>query len=152
MTKKNILLILALAALAAVYAVYFTDWFRPKTVQIFHTSRNLHPRMARGGNGALPNLIFGINRPLRITELRVVPADVYQTNQNALPVWHLISDSNSVPVKQFFYGQWIGGMHPAVKGARPQSLETNVNYRLLISAGKVTGQHDFDLGKVPEGK
>ncbi|HSY18438.1 MAG TPA: hypothetical protein VK815_08900 [Candidatus Acidoferrales bacterium] len=145
MTKKNILLIVAAVVLGAVYAVYFTDWFKPKTVQIFHTSRNLRPRALRGGNGALPNLIFGINQQLKLTEIRVVEADVYQTNQSALPLWHLISDSNSVPVKQFHYGQFIGGMKPAVKGARPQSLETNVDYLLIVQAGPVKGEHPFDL-------
>ena len=151
MTKKNILLMVAAVVLAAVYVIYFTDWFKPKTVQIFHTSRNLRPRLLRGG--ALPSLIFGINRQINLTEVRVVAADVYQTNQSAVPVWHLISDSNSVPVKQFHYGQFIGGMKPTIKGARPQPLETNVTYRLLIAgAGNVTGQHDFELGKLPDEK
>src|SRR5579859_3841479 len=146
MTKKNILLIVAAVVLAAVYVVYFTDWFRPKTVKIFHTSRNLHPRAARpGAGGALPSLIFGINQQLKLTEIRVVPADVYQTNQNAIPLWHLVSDSNSVPVKQFFYGQWIGGMKPAVQGARPQTLDTNVTYLLIVGAGNVKGEHPFEL-------
>jgi len=138
------LVVLALV-LAAVYVIYFTDWFRPKTVQIFHTSRNLHPRRQRGGDGALPTLIFGLNRPLNLTELRVVPAADYLTNHNVLPLWHLISDSNSVPVKQFHYGQFIGGMHPAVKGMRAQSLDTNVTYHLVLLAGNVKGEHDFEI-------
>jgi len=145
MTKKNIILIIAAVVLAAVYAIYFTDWFTPKTVQIFHTSRNLRPRAARGGNGAMPSLIFGINQQLKLTDIRVVPAEAYKTNQNALPLWHLISDSNSVPVKQFHYGMFIGGMKPAVKGARPQPLETNVTYHLVVLAGAVKGEHDFEL-------
>ena len=152
MTKNNILnnilLIVAVVVLGGVYVVYFTDWFKPKTVQIFHTSRNLRPRAARpgtGASGALPNLIFGINQQLKLTEIRVVAADVYQTNQNALPLWHLVSDSNSVPVKQFFYGQYIGGMRPAVKGVRPQMLDTNITYHLIVQAGAVKGEHDFEL-------
>jgi len=145
MTKKNLMFMALAVVLATVYVIYFTDWFRPKTVQIFHTSRNLHPRRQRGGDGALPNLIFGINRPLQLTEIRVVPADDYVTNHNALPLWHLISDSNSVPVKDFHYGQWIGGMHPAVKGMRPQPLETNVTYHLVLLAGNIRGEHDFEL-------
>jgi len=145
MTKKNIMLIVAAVVLTAVYVVYFTDWFRPRTVQIFHTSRNLHPRFLRGGNGALPTLIFGINRQLQLTEIRVVEAAVYQTNHNALPLWHLVSDSNSIPVKQFHYGQYISGMKPAVKGTRPQPLETNITYHLIVLAGSVKGEHDFEL-------
>src|ERR1700761_5333470 len=101
MTKKNIFMAVTAVVLAAVYVVYFTDWFKPKTVQIFHTYRNLHPHADRTGNGALPSLIFGVNREIKLTELRVVEADVYLTNQDAVPLWHLISDSNSVPVKQF---------------------------------------------------
>ena len=143
MTKKNILLVVAAMILAAVYVVYFTDWFKPKTVQIFHTSRNLRPRMLKGG--ALPSLIFGINQKLKLTEIRVVPADAYQTNQSATPVWHLISDSNSVPVNQFHYGEFIRGMKPAVKGARPQPLETNITYHLILLAGDVKGEHNFEV-------
>jgi hypothetical protein len=144
MTKKNLLLILFAVVLAAVYALFFTDWFKPATVQIFHTSRNLRPNLRRGG-GALPSLIFGVNRQLRFTELKVVPLDKFQTNKNALPLWHLVSDSNSVPVKSFFYGQVIGGMRPALKGVRPEPLETNVTYHLIITAGKIKGEHDFEL-------
>jgi len=69
------------------------------------------------------------------------------------PVWHLISDSNSVPVKVFSYGQGIRGMKPAVAGSRAQPLETNVAYRLLVTAGKAKGQHDFEIGgSLPVGK
>lgn len=144
MTKNNWLLIFAAVALAAVYAVYFTDWFQPKTIQIFHTSRNLRPRLLRGG-GALPSLQFGISRQLQLTELRVVPAAGFQTNKNVLPLWHLVTVSNSVPVKMFYYGQFIGGLKPAIKGTRAQPLETNVTYRLIVTAGQFKGEHDFEL-------
>ena len=143
MTKKNLLLIFFAVGLAAVYAIWFTDWFQPKTVQIFHASRSLRPRQPRGG--ALPSLIFGVNRRLMFTELKVVPLAGFQTNKNVLPVWHLVSDSNSVPLKSFSYGQAIAGMRPAIKGVRPEALETNVTYRLFVTAGKLTGEHDFEL-------
>jgi hypothetical protein len=90
-------------------------------------------------------LIFGVNRQLRFTELKVVPLAGFETNKSVLPVWHLVSDSNSAPVKSFFYGQFIGGMRPAIKGVRPEPLETNVTYRLLVTAGKIKGEHDFEL-------
>lgn len=143
MSKKNLFLVLAAIGLGVVYVIYFTDWFKPKTVTIFHTYRNLHPNIKR--EGVLPALQFGINRKLRLTDLKVVPLSVWQTNRNATPVWHLVSDSNSVPVGDFFYGKFIGGMKPAVKGARSQVLETNVVYRLFVTAGNVNGQHDFEL-------
>ncbi len=131
------------AVLAVIYVIYFTDWFKPKTIQIFHTSRNLRQRQQRGG--ALPSLIFGVSRQVRITEIEVVPLARWETNKNVLPLWHLQSDSNSVPIKSFFYGQFIGGLHPAIKGTHPELPETNVVYRIFITAGKVKGEHDFEL-------
>jgi hypothetical protein len=147
MTKKNWALILIALALAVVYAIYFTDWFKPKTIQIVHTSRTLRPRSMQAN--AQPNLIFGLNRAYRLTEIKVVPLAEFQTNPNALPLWHLVSSSNSAPVKIFGYGQKIRGMNSAVPGAHPQPLESNIVYRLLLTAGKFTGQHDFELGGKP---
>lgn len=146
MTTKNLLLIGAAVALGTVYAIWFSDWFKPKTVEIFHTLRQVRPRAnAVRQQQARPTLTFGINQKLQLDEITVVPVSALQTNEHPVPLWHLVSDSNSVPVKQFTYGQFIGGMKAAVKGARPVPLETNVTYRLLISAGKTTGQHDFEL-------
>jgi hypothetical protein len=136
-------MIALLAALAVVYAVYFTDWFKPKTLQLSHTVRDLRRGPARPG--AMPSLKFGIDRQIRLTEVRVVAEGDAATNKNGVTVWHLISDSNSIPMKTFFYGQFIPGMHPEIKGTRPQDLTTNVTYRLMVRAGKYTGEHEFQL-------
>lgn len=151
MTNKNIFLLGLAAALAMVYAVYFTDWFRPKTVKIFHVDRTLRVRATHAGAPArtIPVLIFGLNRVLKLTEVKVVEADDFKTNRNALPVWHLVSDSNSVALTEFRYGQAIPGMKAAVKGVRPEPLETNVPYLLLLAAGKVKGEHDFMISNPP---
>jgi hypothetical protein len=139
-------MLLLLAVLATVYAIYFTDWFKPKTFKIFHTSRNLHPmRPGQVRTGVLTSLQFGVNRELRFTELKVVPLAAWETNKQALPLWHLISVSNSVPVKSFYYGQNIPGLHPAIMGTHSELPETNVTYRLFITAGKYSAYHDFEL-------
>jgi len=143
MTKKNWLLIVIAVGLAVAYGVFFTDWFQPQTVRIFHTTRNLPGRSAQ--RAGLPNLMFGLNRKIKLTEIRVVPLAAYQTNQNTLPLWHLVSDSNSVPLKTFTYGQLIRGLKPAIPGIRAQPLTNNVTYRLLVTAGKIKGEHDFEL-------
>ena len=145
MTKNNWLLVLFTAVLAVVYAVYFTDWFKPKVVQVFHTYRDTHRPARRVGDGQLPALKFGLARKLKLTELKIFPLAESLTNQHTLPVWHLVTDSNSVPLGEFFYGQFIGGMKPAIKGTHSQTLAANVTYRLLVTAGGVTGQHDFEL-------
>jgi hypothetical protein len=143
MTKRNWLLLALALALGVVYVRYFTDWFRPPTIHIAHTSRNLRQR-AQPANVA-PPLTFGLNRQYSLTEIKVVPLAGGQASPDVPPVWHLISDSNSAPVRMFAYGQGIRGMKPATAGARAQPLETNVAYRLFVAAGKVSGQHDFTL-------
>ena len=146
MTQKNLFFLTLAAVLATIYAVYFTDWFAPKTFKIFHTSRNLRPvRSGMARNGILPSLIFGVNRPLNITEIKAVSLAAWQSNQHALPIWHLVTESNSVPVKSFFYGQSISGLHPAIKGTHSELPETNVVYRLFITAGKYSAHNDFEL-------
>ncbi len=143
MTKKNLFLMLFAIGLASVYLIWFTDWFQPKVVKIAHTNRNLYAN--RGRENALPNLIFHLNPQIRCTELKVVPLAEFQTNKNAVAVWHLVSDSNSVPMTSFFYGEHIRGMRPAIKGVQAEALETEVAYRMFITAGHVKGQHDFEL-------
>lgn len=140
------MLVVLAAVLAIVYAVYFTDWFAPKTFKIFHTNRNFRPqRPGQIRNGILPSLQFGLNRALRLTEIKVVPLAEWQTNQHALPLWHLVTDSNSVPVKSFVYGQPIPGLRPALKGTHSELPTTNLTYRLFITAGKFRAEHDFEL-------
>ncbi len=141
--KRNWLLILIAVTLMVVYAVYFTDWFQPKTIEIFHTSRMVHSRKHR--TETEPSLIFGLNRSLRLTEIKVVPLADYRTNPATPPLWHLVSDSNSVPVKAFTYGQSIRGLKPVLTGFSAQPLTNGVVYRIIVVAGSFKGQHDFEL-------
>ena len=143
MTKKSWLSVLALAVLAVTYTVFFTDWFKTPTVKVFHTVRQLDYSRA-GGNA--PGLMFGLSRELQLTEIKVVPLLSYQKDAQTTPAWHLVSDSRSAPVKMFVYGQPIQGMKPAVPGTEPGNLETNVPYRIFVTAGGVKGEHDFELG------
>jgi hypothetical protein len=143
MNKKNLILITFAVALGVVYVVFFTEWFRPQTVKIFHTTRFTSRQRAAGG--AMPELMFGLSQKMPLSEITVISLDPAQTNLTSVPLWHLISNSNSVPVKSFFYGQYIRGLKPAVAGSRPEPLATNVPYRLIVQSGKIKGQHDFEL-------
>jgi hypothetical protein len=143
MNKKNITLIVVALVLAGVYAVFFTDWFQPRIIQISHTSRP-----ARTG-AAANQITFGLGDDYSLTEIKVVPLDASQTNKFAQPVWHLVSDEGSDDVNQFHYGENINGMDPAVAGALPEPLQPGVTYRLIVTAGRAKGQHDFQLGAPP---
>jgi len=148
MAKRQWLLIGMLLVLAGVYAAGFTKWFKSEPIYIHHTSRLTRPNLrARPGSpaadGDVAPVMFGFDEPLRLTELKVVPLDAWQKDQHVLPLWHLVSDSNSIPITDFVYGRGIRGMKPAVPGAHAQPLQLNVTYRLLVQAGSKKGWHDF---------
>jgi hypothetical protein len=145
MTRKSWMLIGLMLALAIAYAVFFTNWFRPRTIKIYHLTRPRGYALRTRRNVPTPPITFGLESVYRLTEIEAVPLAAWETNHDVLPIWHLISDSNSVPVKSFVYGQRIRGMRPATPGTRPQPLRTNVLYRLFVTAGKAKGQHDFEL-------
>ena len=147
MAMKQWILALAFVLLAGIYVYFFTGWFKPQTIHIFHVARSqsntrVGPRVVAGSqNTAI--VTFGFDSRYQLTEIKVVRLSEWQTNRFAQPLWHLISDSNSVPVKTFPYGVALRGMKPAVARSWPNPLETNVTYRLFVSAGSVKGQHDF---------
>ena len=147
MAKKQLILLAAFVVLAVFYVIAFTQWGRRPGMQISHTANarqkgTVGPRVRAGAvNTAI--MTFNFDRPYQFTEIKVVSLAEWQTNKSALPLWHIISDSNSVPTKKFSYGVAIGGMKPFVASAWPNPLETNVTYRMFLTAGAVTGQHDF---------
>ncbi len=140
-------MLILLLGLAAVYAFYFTGWFKPKIIQISHTSRVFDRRVSDRArlDPPMTPITFSVEPPCRITELKVVPLAAWQTNQNTLPLWHLIATSNSAPIKIFIYGQRLRGLKPAIPGTEARLLQPGVTYRLLLTAGRAKGQHDFEI-------
>ena len=88
---------------------------------------------------------FGFDRACQLRDVKVIAVDELATNKYAHPTWHLVSDSNSIPVKGFIYGEHIRGMRPSVKRARPETLALNVSYRLIVEANGQKWQHDFRI-------
>jgi len=147
MPRKQWFLLAVALVLAAAYVCCFTHWFRHEDIQIYSTARAGLPRLAGARSSA--NVAFGLDQEYRLAEIKVVPLAAWQTNPDVLPLWHLVGNHKSEPIKFFLYGEDIPGMRPDVPGARPEPLETGVAYRLLISAGSVKGQHDFWIGPNP---
>jgi hypothetical protein len=143
MTKKNWLLIFVALSLAGVYVFYFTNWFTPNIIHITSHNARVIRANAKTDSTTIP-VTFKLGRPFKLTELKVVALDEWQTNQNCLPLWHLIADTNSVMITQpFNYGQKITGMKSKVAGARAQLLQPGVKYRMFVTDGSAKGQHDF---------
>jgi hypothetical protein len=140
MSKKNIFLVALVVVLAGLYVVYFTDWFRPKFIRIEHTVRSVS-----AGGRELNNVTFSLHKDYRLTSLKVVSSAEYQTNDHTAALWHLVAEKGSTPVKGFAYGFAIPGMTPFVAGTEPYPLKSGVNYRLLLEARSVKGEHEFAI-------
>jgi hypothetical protein len=147
MTSKQWMLI-ALAVLLGGFSLYLNrDWFAGENIQIYHRSRparsGFFGRAKSTAVAAIDPLFFAFDRKLKLTSLKVIPVSDIETNKHPHPIWHLVSDSNSVPITEWSYGQPIRGMRPEVKGAIPDPLEPGVKYRLLIEARNIKAEHDF---------
>ena len=155
MKKKDIaqVLLLLLAVGGGIY--YLVRQSEPAKIQILcdiHPPRVFRNNRARVPAGPRPwDVVFGFDGRYELTSVEIVPLEEWKTNKDVLPVWHLVSESNSAPVKAIFYGSGIRGMHPAIKGSRPQSLETNITYRLTVTArGSRDGECNFKLPALPQ--
>ncbi len=122
------------------------DYFRTDGIQITH---RLSPWMqarrpnARANDLGMP-VTFMLNGFYKLTSVRVFESAKIETNKYAVPIWRIISDSNSVPTSSFNYGSYIKGMRPEAKGTRPEPLQPGVKYRLTVVTDKnLEGHHDF---------
>ena len=151
MSRKEYFLVGLVVVLVGLYAVFFTDWFRPKIMRIEHSARSLREawsgsrRVDPTGKQELGNISFALHRNYKLTSVKVVPLADYQTNKYARPLWELVAKSGSQPVDGFAYGMAVPGMLPARPMLEPDPLVPGVEYRLIITAGSVKGEHDFKL-------
>ena len=147
MTRKQLMLI-ALAVALGGFSLYLNkDWFAGEFIQIHHRSRpaqrGVFRRTKRPTDSDTDPVFFAFDRKLKLTSLKVIPVSAIETNKYPHPIWHLVSDSNSIPIAEWVYGMPIKGMRPSVKGATPDPLEPGVKYRLLIEAKTGKAEHDF---------
>lgn len=145
MQKKEITLVGFLVVLAVLYVIFFTDWFKKKTLTVVPSAR---PERGITAGTPLP-VFFKLNRSYELTSLKVVPLDGTNFDTHTPPIWYLVAATNSRPVKLFQYGVPIRGMHPAIPKARPEPLDTNRIYRLIVSSGELSGYTDFRTMAMP---
>ena len=149
MTKNGIILSFIAVLLAAVYVYYFTDLFRKEGIQIIPTIRPGRPSaIPRGPDQEnVSPVSFALDGKYKLTSVKVCIAAELATNKYATPLWHLISDSNSIPSKAIIYGGPIKGMKPETPKARPEPLLPDIEYTLLLEAGKARSQTNFHTTK-----
>jgi hypothetical protein len=64
-------------------------------------------------------------------------------------LWHVVSDSNSVPTKSIDYGRTPKGMRPAAARAQPEPLLPDVSYVLMLEAGSIKARTNFHTSRAP---
>lgn len=133
MNKRAAILIFATLLLAIFYVYKFTDWFQEKKIHILSRTKK-------------DGIFFGLeDKEYPLTQIKVVRVDEIATNKYAHAMWHLVAESNSAPVTDFVYGLPIPGMKPAVTQTVAEPLLPNVPYRILVEAGKLKGEKDFQV-------
>lgn len=142
MKSQTKFLIFSALILSAIYAYRFTDWFKEKKIQIKY--RIVPERGARKLDTVDP-VTFYLDQEYLLSSLKVVSMDDAATNKYPHALWHLVSDSNSVPVTDFVYGIAPGRMKPKIAGLLPEPLRRGENYRISIEAKKIKGEKDFQI-------
>jgi hypothetical protein len=123
------------------------DYFRSESIQIAHRlSPWMQSKRPNARNNTSVPVTFTLNGYYQLKSVRVVELAKFETNKFAVPVWRIVSDSNSVPISTFNYGSTIRGMRPEAKGIQPEPLVPGVTYRLfVVTDKKLEGQHDFTI-------
>lgn len=145
MTKNGTFLSVVAVVLAAIYVGFFTDWFQKQTIQIIPQIRYGRPsQISRGPDKTqVYPVSFSFPEKYKLTAVKVFAEGDLATNKYPAALWHLVSDSNSVPTKSIVYGLPIRGMRAAVEQARPEPLQPDVKYVIQVEVGKVKAQTNF---------
>jgi hypothetical protein len=141
MTKKTLVLISVAVLLGAVYVFNFTSLFHKAEIRILPQMRPLRAKSRPpAGDTAVYPVMFAFDKKYAFTEIRVVSEADEKTNKYPHALWHMISDSNSIPVKAISYGASLSGMKPKVPKGRAEALEPDVPYILYVEARNPGGR------------
>lgn len=128
MNKQTLFLISVAVLLGAAYVYFFTDWFRAEKIRI--KFRN-NPE------------VFVFDPPVDVTSIKVFRVSELATNKYAHPMWNLVATNKAASVRAFIYGAPVPGMKPAIDKTKAEPLEPNQSYKLVVEAGKATGEKEF---------
>ncbi len=135
---------------AALYYYLYRDAFTRGAILINVTQRRtvsrIRPEAARARASAESQMmVFGLGQDYHLTDIQVVNLAKSPGDQAPKLAWHMISDSTSPPLQSFVYGEGIPGMHPPVLGTPAEPLSPGTQYRVIVRARSLKGQHDFQI-------
>lgn len=143
MKNKPLILLVVLLMFLGAYLIAFRGC-KEESMQI-----TFKLRPARKGaptqRGVAPmyDVAFGFNKRYKLSSVKVVSAADLATNKYPIAMWHLVADEKPAGVKAITYGKPVPGMKPAVADLEPEALEPNVEYVLLVEAGKIQSRTNF---------
>src|SRR5882762_4132360 len=108
--KRNVWIAATILIVVGLYAYVYRDLFRPNEIGISHRIAVGPPIRGQSRTNQavkVTQLVFGFDRKCKLTAIKVIPVAALETNKNPMPLWHLVSDSNSIPIKAFAYGARI---------------------------------------------
>src|ERR1051325_6938409 len=138
MARKNWMLVALVVILGGISLYLNRDWFAGDNIHISHRSLPPRPGLFKRkrpvpvDDSPVNPVTFGFDRKLKLTSVQVFVLSAIETNKYALPIWHLVSESNSVPTKDLTYGAPVKGMHSKVPKATPDQLQPGEKNRLMI--------------------
>jgi hypothetical protein len=135
MNKQTVILICVALGLATLYIANFTDWLKPKKIQVYS---RISP-----ASGALA---FYLDKKYPLTSIEVVSTEEARTNKFPHALWHVVAKGAGVQVNIFNYGMSIPGMAPEVATAVPEPLQPDTDYSVLVEAGSgLKGEKSFSV-------
>jgi hypothetical protein len=152
MNRKTIILILLFFALVGLAVYLSRDAFRREPIQIAYSLRPAPPqRQAVAQRRTTPSgkrgyiLTFALDQKTTLESIQVFQLSDALTNRYPHPIWELVAETNSPPLKSFDYGVPVRGMKPKVRGAFAEPLQPGQSYRVVVHTGSETAQRDFQM-------
>ena len=136
--RLQIALVTTLIA-GAIFAYFHFDFGGEKKIHIMHRKG---PIPGRWGNRN--PILFMLDKTYPLTSVKVVNVADELTNKYPHAYWHLMA-SNYADAKEITYGFPIRGMHPEVPKTRAEPLQPDVDYKLIVEAGKWKGEYVFQV-------
>jgi hypothetical protein len=135
MSKKTAILILVAVILAAASLFVWFDSMPPSKIQIAYRIIPV--------NGAR-TVVFYLDPAYPMTRIKVTSVTEAETNGHPHSVWELVPDGKPVTKTEFIYGENIAGMKPFFPGTKPEPLDPDSKYLLVVSFAKnVRGECTF---------
>src|SRR6516164_5318199 len=97
--RKKLWIAASVLVVAGLLAYIYRDAFRPQEILITHrvvVGPPIRGLSRTNQDLKIAQVAFGLDRKYKLTEIKVISLTALETGTKMVPLWHVISDSNSV--------------------------------------------------------